>query len=70
MHTNLTTQETELVAILRGPKLSDKRVREQLGLTHDDAIRLFHTTRTKLGSDAGRESLRDAVRRIFGKVTH
>jgi hypothetical protein len=67
---NLTAQETALVAILRDRKVSDKRIREQLGITHDDAIRLFHTTRTKLGSDPGRETLRDAVRRIFGKVTH
>jgi hypothetical protein len=67
---DLTAQETALVALLRGPKMSDRQVSDRLGLSHGDAIRLFHTTRTKLGSDAARESLRDAVRRIFGKVTH
>lgn len=68
---DLTPKETELVARLRrGPKLSDARMRDALGIDHEAALRLHHTLRTKLGVDPARENLRTAVRRIFGTVIH
>jgi len=59
----LTEIEARLVAILRGPKLSDRRVCEQLGITHEESIQLHRTLRDKLGVNLHREGLRDFVRR-------
>lgn len=59
----MTPVEAKLVALLRGPKLSDLKTREALGISHDECIRLHHDLRTKLGVNIHRESLRDFVRR-------
>lgn len=59
----VTVAETQLLALLRGPKMSDKQISATLGLTQGEAIALFHGLRVKLGVDGTRESLRDFVKR-------
>jgi hypothetical protein len=62
-NTELTPTEIKLVALLRGPKLSDKKTRAALGLTQEQSIRLHHELRTKLGVTKPGASLRDFVRK-------
>jgi predicted transcriptional regulator len=60
----LTPNERRLVDLLRGPRLSDKRIREALGLTGDACTRLHHNLRAKLGVTSLNEGLRDFIRRV------
>jgi hypothetical protein len=60
---DLTPLEAQLIALLRGPKLSDTMTRSILGVTQEEAIRLHHKLRTKLGVPAPGTSLRDFVRK-------
>lgn len=63
-HPPLTAYETQLLDLLAAkPNRSDKAIREALGVSQDDLVRLGQSTREKLGLDPG-ASLRAKARAL------
>lgn len=49
----MTAQETKLIALLSGRKLSDRAIRDSLGCTQGQLIALAEGVRTKFGLACG-----------------